>query len=219
MFSLFLLIGYCIISGIFLYPIVQDREFKMRYVLNFIGMKPFAYWFGSFVVDYGLAILPSVMFMVIVAVGNVDALSSKWYIVAGTILAFLFPLVTLTYVMTFLFKKSERAFRLIGTVYMLTGYLIPVLLLNLQQAFEDDQSTYNIINSVICIFIPFLPFFNTMIGIVISYLISHIDPDVKFVFLTTFSNPAYSIPLMLVQGVVFFCIALFIDHKYYNYFK
>jgi len=131
MFSLFLLIGYCVISGIFLYPIVQDREFKMRYVLNFIGMKPLAYWLGSFIVDYGLGLIPSVAFMFIVAVGNVTSLSSKWYIVSVTVAAFIFPLVTLTYCMTFFFKKSERAFRLIGTIYMLTGYLIPVLLMNI----------------------------------------------------------------------------------------
>lgn len=137
MFSLFLLIGYCVIAGIFLYPIVQDREFKMRYVLNFIGMKPMAYWMGSFVVDYSLGLIPSVAFMVIVAVGNVTSLSSQWYIVAITVAAFVFPLVTLTYCMTFLFKKSERAFRMIGTVYMLTGYMIPVLLMNLSQAIQD----------------------------------------------------------------------------------
>lgn len=75
LFSLFLLIGYCIISGIFLYPIVQDREFKMRYVLNFIGMKPFAYWFGSFLCDYVLACLPSLAFMIIIALGGAEALS------------------------------------------------------------------------------------------------------------------------------------------------
>jgi len=217
MFSLFLLIGYCVIAGIFLFPIVQDREFKMRYVLNFIGMKPFAYWFGSLVVDYGLATLPSILFMVIVAVGGVEALSHNWYIVGLTILSFLFPLVTLTYCMTFFFKKSERAFRLIGTVYMLTGYMIPVLLLNLQPLFENDHETLDLIESIFAIFIPFLPFFNTMIGIVISYIIQ--DDQTSGLFLTTFSHYQYSIPLMLTQGCVFFAIAYFVDIKYQNYFK
>ena len=184
----------------------------MRYVLNFIGMKPFAYWFGSLICDYSLACLPTFMFMIIVIVGGVDALSSKWYIVLGTVLAFLFPLVTLTYAMTFLFKKSERAFRLIGTVYMLTGYLIPVTLLNLGQAMSE--STYNTVTIIFGIFIPFVPFFNTMVGIVIEYLVEKINDGKPLdIPISSFQHWYYSVPLMLVQGVVFFIITLIIDYN------
>jgi ATP-binding cassette subfamily A (ABC1) protein 3 len=218
MFSLFLLIGYCIISGIFLYPIVQDKEFKMRYVLNFIGMKPFAYWLGSFFCDYALACIPSLAFLVIVAVGGVDALSHRWYIVGLVVLSFLFPLVTLTYCMTFLFKKSERAFRLIGTVYMLTGYMIPILLLDLTQVMSFD--TMNIIASTLSVFIPFIPFFNTMVGLVIQYLIDTLKlTDVNFFYLTYFSDWRHSVPLMIAQGFVFFFLAWFIDVQLQNHFR
>ena len=70
------------------------------------------------------------------------------------------------------------------------------------------------------IFVPFVPFFNSMVGIVMVYIINTLKlTDVTFFYLTTFSKWQNAIPLMIAQGFVFFGIALLIDIKYQDYFR
>lgn len=101
---------------------------------------------------------------------------------------------------------------------MLTGYMIPVLLLNMTQALSRD--TMEILVTTFSIFIPFVPFFNSMVGIVLIYLINKLGlENPTFFYITTFAQWQNAIPLMIAQGFIFFIMALFIDLKYQDYFR
>ena len=184
-----------------------------------------AYWMGNLVCDYVLATIPSFFFFLIVAFGGVSTFSHHIVQVIFLVLSFLFPLVTLTYCMTFLFKKSERAFRMIGTVFMLTGYLIPVLMLNVNQA-VDNCTIMGTITIILSCFIPFVSFFNTMFSLVLKGLADDINtpdenifPINKILCQTVFTSSSGSIPLLLVQGIVFLVIAVSIDIKLQDHFR
>lgn len=65
-----------------------------------------------------------------------------------------------------------------------------------------------------------VPFFNTILGIVLQYLINTLGKKVTGLpTLSTFSYWYYSVPLMILQGFIFLIIAYLIDLKYHSYFK
>lgn len=64
LFSVWLLIGFCTCSGIFILAPISDREFKLRYLMNYIGMKSLSYYIGNFIADYLLFLVPSLGFII-----------------------------------------------------------------------------------------------------------------------------------------------------------
>jgi hypothetical protein len=65
MFSIWMLIGFCTCSGIFILSPISDREFKLRYLMNYIGMQPLAYYIGNFISDYTLFMIPTLGFIIL----------------------------------------------------------------------------------------------------------------------------------------------------------
>jgi hypothetical protein len=60
-----MLIGLALCSGVFVLCPVNDREFKLRYLLNFIGMKSMPYYLGNLIADMTLYMVPAIGFIII----------------------------------------------------------------------------------------------------------------------------------------------------------
>jgi hypothetical protein len=65
LFSVWMLIGFCTCSGIFILAPVSDREFKLRYLMHFVGMKSYAYYAGNFLADIILFMIPTIGFIIL----------------------------------------------------------------------------------------------------------------------------------------------------------
>jgi hypothetical protein len=65
LFSVWMLIGFCTCSGIFILAPISDREFKLRYLMNYIGIKSLAYYVGNFIADFILFLVPSIGFIIL----------------------------------------------------------------------------------------------------------------------------------------------------------
>jgi hypothetical protein len=50
-FIILILFAFSICSGLYILTFVSDRETKLRYLYNFVGLKPSAYLFGNFIFD------------------------------------------------------------------------------------------------------------------------------------------------------------------------
>jgi len=79
-----------------------------------------------------------------------------------------FGLISLTYVMNFFFSKSANAFRHIGTIYILLGYLAPNIVTSLTLLLPCVPA--QILLAVLGFFIPFMPFYYSLIMIVIEFV-------------------------------------------------
>jgi len=65
LFSLWMLIGFCVCSGVFVLATSSDREFKLRYLMDFVGIKSLAYYLGNFLCDFILFIMPTIAFIIL----------------------------------------------------------------------------------------------------------------------------------------------------------
>jgi hypothetical protein len=58
MFPVLQIFGILISSGIFIFTPVEDREQKLRYLLNFAGMRSSAYFIGLLLADVVIFCIP-----------------------------------------------------------------------------------------------------------------------------------------------------------------
>ena len=60
-------------SSLFVVTPVQDREEKLRYLLNFSGISSFNYYFGLFLADMILFMIPCILVMVLSYLLNIES--------------------------------------------------------------------------------------------------------------------------------------------------
>ena len=78
----------------------------MRYMMHFIGMKSLPYYVGNLIADYLLFLLPSLGFLALLFIFSIEALIPAWYIILVILLCFGFSLISLTFLLNFIFSKS-----------------------------------------------------------------------------------------------------------------
>jgi hypothetical protein len=64
-FALWMLIGFCVCSGVFIIHISTEKELNLRYLTNFMGLGPMAYYCGNFMADLVLFMMPTLVFILI----------------------------------------------------------------------------------------------------------------------------------------------------------
>ena len=67
-FPLLISIGFVTSSGVYLITTVKDREDKLRYLLNFGGMRSLSYYVGIVFADFTLYMIPTIAFIIVVLV-------------------------------------------------------------------------------------------------------------------------------------------------------
>lgn len=122
---------------------VSDRENKLRYLYNFLGLKPLAYLVGNFLFDFVPYILSTGIFIGMLFLMKLDFLSRGWQTILAVMASFGFSIITLTYLVSFNFKQSVYAFNKIGMWYMIFGLVLPMVLTVLATfAFLRDEEGF-----------------------------------------------------------------------------
>ena len=67
-FPIFVTIGIITSTGAYVYNPVADREEKLRYLLNFAGMRSTSYYLGMFFADIIIFTIPQVFLIIMVFV-------------------------------------------------------------------------------------------------------------------------------------------------------
>ena len=211
LFSLFMLIGFCICSGIFILSPVSDRENKLRHLLNFVGMKPLAYYLGNLLADLLLFLLPTIAFMIILFPLNIKTFTHSLHLIFLIMMCFGFSLICLTYMVAFLFSNSNTAFRQIGTVYLIIGYFVPNTVGGIVSAAIGGNDGTKVVRYFLLID-PFFPFNESLLYLVFKYAVDQgymTDTDLSY-FVAT---PTVACISMVATGIVCFVIAVIMDSK------
>jgi len=79
--------------------------------MNYIGLKPLAYYVGNFIFDYILFLIPTLGFLILLFPMKIEAFNDAIVTIMGILLCFGVPLVSLTYLCSFMFSKAATAFR------------------------------------------------------------------------------------------------------------
>ena len=123
----FVLLGFSLCSGLFILAPVADKENKLRHLLNFIGMKSLAYYVGSYLTDLIFFMVPTIGFIILLFPLNVRyfIINGSWAILLAAMTTFGLSMISLTYLMSFIFKNANNAFKYIGAIFILIGLFIP----------------------------------------------------------------------------------------------
>ena len=128
-FPLLLAIGYVTSSGVFLITTVKDREEKLRYLLNFGGMRSFSYYFGIVMADWCLFMIPTLSFVIVVYILQIDVFTDSLGLFIGTLTMFGLDLICLSNAIGFLFKNVDSAFKNSAIFMMILGLIFPIVTL------------------------------------------------------------------------------------------
>lgn len=127
LFAFFILIGFALCSGLFILSPVLDKENKLRSMLNFMGMKSLAYYLGNLFADLILFSIPTVGFILLLFPLKITLfiVNGTWAVLLAVMVSFGFALINLTYLLSFLFKSHNNAFKQIGLIYLIGGTILP----------------------------------------------------------------------------------------------
>lgn len=128
-FPLLLAIGYVTSSGVFLITTVKDREEKLRYLLNFGGMRSFSYYFGIVVADWCLFMIPTIAFVIVVYILDIEVFTNSIGLFVTTLTLFGLDLINLSNAIGFFFKNVDSAFKNSTIFMMLLGLVFPLVTL------------------------------------------------------------------------------------------
>lgn len=130
-------IGIVLSCGVFVFTPVIDREEKLRYLLNFAGMRSSSYYLGFLCADFIIFTVPQIFLGIMVFVLNLDAFKSNMFMFFLTIECFAFPYISLIYVLNFMFDKGETAYKFLLVCFMAIAILpgIMISIINVPQLF------------------------------------------------------------------------------------
>ena len=93
--------------------------------MNFMGIRSITYYLGNYLADLVLFLIPCIAFVILLFPMKVAAFTENWALFLGILASFGFSLIALTYFVSFIFANSNSAFRSIGALYLVIGYIAP----------------------------------------------------------------------------------------------
>ena len=104
-FPIFCVAGILFSCGAFVVTPVADRELKLRYLLNFAGMRPLAYYLGLLLADYILYWIPITGLLLLSQLFGIKQFNDNAGPIYAILMLFGFPYMTLIYLGSYLFSK------------------------------------------------------------------------------------------------------------------
>lgn len=103
MFLFLVNFAYALNTTIYAAFTVYEREHKIKYILNVMGMRTLPYWFGTFIFDFLLINSINIILLALVYIFEIEKLMSQIFLFAGIILPYSVALLTSSYLWGFLF--------------------------------------------------------------------------------------------------------------------
>ena len=105
------MVGIVVSSGAFVVTVAKDREDKLRYLLNFAGQRPVAYYLGLFLGDFLLYVIPIFFLVIISYILDIKEFYNNSQRILVSLIIFGFPLISMAHIVSFLFSKAGSAFK------------------------------------------------------------------------------------------------------------
>ena len=138
--------------------IVLDREKKFKYLSNVMGLRKLPYWMGNYAFDILIFLVPLTPFFVLIyVIEEADFLREIVHLLIPLLIVFCLAFIGYSYVFSFMFQKSNTAYRLFPFFNFIFFYVI----LQIPQ-FIDRKSVIAIwVTPIISPFIAFSNAFST----------------------------------------------------------
>ena len=115
-------------SGIAVEHPVLERESKIRFQLNVMGLSQAAYWCANFLFDIACFAIQASLMVVLVYPLNLRAFQNQFDQFVK-LMAFFGPAhISFSYLLSFIFTSPQAALKFISLIYMVSGFVVPLLL-------------------------------------------------------------------------------------------
>jgi hypothetical protein len=165
--------GYLTSAGVFLLLPMYDRENKLRTILHLNGSRIIAYWTGIFICDVLLFMLPTLLFLILVKAVNVSSLGDDIGGIFLILFGFGISLITLTYLVQYIFKNTTQALRCITPCYLVMGTALPmvfaVILSSMKMNSNAQKTMFRVLIRLLFQTTPMFTFYITFVSILINY--------------------------------------------------
>jgi len=128
-FPLLISIGFVTSSGVYLITSVKDRQDKLRYLLNFGGMRSTSYYIGIVFADFTLYMFPTVAFVIVIIILKIDAFTNEIVVFCLVLLLFGMDLICFSNFIGYFFKDVDSAFKNSTIIMFLVGIIFPIVTL------------------------------------------------------------------------------------------
>jgi len=157
MFPTFVIMGIVFSAGAFIITLVKDREEKLRYLLNFAGIRSPSYILGLYLADYILYFIPISTLMAVSKALDMEVFDEHAGTIYGILLVFGFPFITFIYVGSFIFSKHETAFKYVFLFILAVTAIEFLIVIPWNDFFMFIKYTNPIVTSVVAIFSILVP--------------------------------------------------------------
>ena len=145
LFITLILFSFSLCAGLHVLTMIGDRENKMRYLLNYIGLKPSAYVLGNILFDVATYFIAANVFLALLYLMGLEFMHSGWLEMLAVLTCHGYASITLTYLISLNFKTAVFAFNKIGYWYVIFGLLLPLVvstILGLSIAFQHTSAFF-----------------------------------------------------------------------------
>ncbi|KAL4455080.1 hypothetical protein ABPG74_006462 [Tetrahymena malaccensis] len=228
-FGIFGMLAYVFVTTSFCGVPVMEREFKLRYSLNVMGCRSLPYWLGTFAFDFIFISLNLYVFFILCFVVQFDAITKYFGSFFGLTQLFMFSIICQSYFLSFLFKKSQTAYKLVFFVNYLFFYTVPAIIasqstvaqvniLSQQNNFLKIKNKLKIFQSYMVLISPYLCY---SMGTQVIAANTQPYPDLYLEGnYPSWQNKIYQyILILLAQGIVYALLALRIEKKLEKFAK
>lgn len=198
---------------------VSERETKMRSLLHMIGIKPICYYTGMFCADYLLYIIPTTLFVIFVAASQLKGFAERLGDFTMLLASFGVILINFTYFFGHFFKDTKSSFKCLTVIYICLGEIIPGFFLGLT-TLTNASWLLPTLGTLFFFLDPFYTFYLGVYNMARVTLVIDDEPTPLFPVISKESHlqatPATCSLILVIQGIIFFCISVAMDYKYCN---
>lgn len=119
-------IGFVLSSGVYLITTVKDRQDKLRYLLNFGGMRSLSYYVGIVLADWTLYTIPTIALVLVIILLKIDAFTNEIGLFILSLMLFGLALINFSNTIGFFFKDVDSAFKNSVIFMALFGLVFPL---------------------------------------------------------------------------------------------
>lgn len=126
-FPLLIPFGFVLGSGLYCITCVRDKELGLRYLLNFAGMNPVAYYIGLLGAEMVIFCVPCLLLILFSFLTNLDSFTNHAGTMLTTMVIFGFPFIAMNQLISFVFDKTETAFKY-SAILCIISYIAPAFI-------------------------------------------------------------------------------------------
>lgn len=142
MFSAVVILAYSITAGMTAVLPLKEKKGGLRHMMKLFGLNSFEYWFGMFMADLVIVLIPATVFSLGLLID--DFLMDRQYVPEFFVdfVMFVTAINCFSYLFSHIFSDPDTAIKNLSMIYMFGMFIGPMVLTLIVSAFMDFGNAY-----------------------------------------------------------------------------